>query len=413
MLHPPRTRRQTRAAILGRLLAEEGLFRPMLARECQVTEGSLSRILAELRAEGLVEELRRPVPYPGGPSTLVALGKNPRVAALEFVHDRLGFGLGPLGGGTDMAGRLPLPPAATPAALEAIAAEAVDSLAAWCARAGLRPWQVAVSIPGHVAAPPAALAAALAAAPAAAMAASPGAGRPNPILPLDPARLEARLRRAFPGVPLVLANTATALAAMHLHGPGAPPLRGRHLFLAFGHGVGGAWVDPVTDRDPIRPIEIGHVVLDPQGPACRCGHRGCLEAVASTVALAGLCGVAEAELVAAGAEWPRLARLTPRREAALRGVLGAIGLVLGNALNLQPVARVVLCGWPAALPPPLRAAVAEGMARSLFGGGGPGGPDLLFLPAAPPAPPAAALALAAHALIRRGGLAALEEPALS
>ena len=34
--------------------------------------------------------------------------------------------------------------------------------------------------------------------------------------------------------------------------------------------------------------EIGHVVVDPQGPLCRCGNRGCLETVASTGALVGL-----------------------------------------------------------------------------------------------------------------------------
>jgi predicted NBD/HSP70 family sugar kinase len=34
--------------------------------------------------------------------------------------------------------------------------------------------------------------------------------------------------------------------------------------------------------------EIGHVVVDPQGPLCRCGNRGCLETVASTGALLAL-----------------------------------------------------------------------------------------------------------------------------
>jgi predicted NBD/HSP70 family sugar kinase len=31
--------------------------------------------------------------------------------------------------------------------------------------------------------------------------------------------------------------------------------------------------------------EIGHVVVDPQGPICRCGNRGCLETLASGPAL--------------------------------------------------------------------------------------------------------------------------------
>lgn len=34
--------------------------------------------------------------------------------------------------------------------------------------------------------------------------------------------------------------------------------------------------------------EIGHVLCDPSGPICRCGNRGCLEAIASPVAVAAL-----------------------------------------------------------------------------------------------------------------------------
>lgn len=42
--------------------------------------------------------------------------------------------------------------------------------------------------------------------------------------------------------------------------------------------------------------EIGHMVLDPQGPLCHCGKRGCLEALASGTAMAKTAR----QLVAAG-----------------------------------------------------------------------------------------------------------------
>ena len=60
MPEQPRSRRQTRAAILTHLLQSGGSFRPPLARAVRLSEASLSRILFDLKAEGLIEEVRRP-----------------------------------------------------------------------------------------------------------------------------------------------------------------------------------------------------------------------------------------------------------------------------------------------------------------------------------------------------------------
>jgi predicted ArsR family transcriptional regulator len=59
MSEQPRSRRQTRAAILGQLLQSGGMFRPPLAKAVRLSEASLSRILFDLKAEGLIEEARR------------------------------------------------------------------------------------------------------------------------------------------------------------------------------------------------------------------------------------------------------------------------------------------------------------------------------------------------------------------
>ena len=61
-------------------------------------------------------------------------------------------------------------------------------------------------------------------------------------------------------------------------------------YIQIGSGVGAGMV---VDGRPYRGArgtagEIGHVVVDPQGPLCRCGNRGCLETVTSTGALVGL-----------------------------------------------------------------------------------------------------------------------------
>src|SRR3989440_4904178 len=109
MPEEPRSGRQTRAAILGHLLQSGGVFRPPLARAVRLSEASLSRILFDLKAEGLIEEVRRPAPYVGGPTGLVSLDSSVRLAAIELTGQRLSVGVGGLSGELHYTERLPLP----------------------------------------------------------------------------------------------------------------------------------------------------------------------------------------------------------------------------------------------------------------------------------------------------------------
>ena len=109
MSEQPRSRRQTRAAILGHLLRSGGMFRPPLAKAVRLSEASLSRILFDLKAEGLIEEVRRPAPYIGGPTGLVSLDNSVGLAAIELTGQRLSVGVGGLSGELHYAERLPLP----------------------------------------------------------------------------------------------------------------------------------------------------------------------------------------------------------------------------------------------------------------------------------------------------------------
>lgn len=59
------------------------------------------------------------------------------------------------------------------------------------------------------------------------------------------------------------------------------------VFLYVGRGVGGAFV---IDKNLIRGVndaagEIGHSVIDPEGPMCECGKKGCLQAFTSEAAM--------------------------------------------------------------------------------------------------------------------------------
>jgi len=84
------------------------------------------------------------------------------------------------------------------------------------------------------------------------------------------------------GVPTRLENDANAAAlGEHVYGAG----RGcRHLSTGIG---GGLIIDGRLYRGATGVAgELGHMVIDPDGPLCGCGNRGCLEALASGTAIA-------------------------------------------------------------------------------------------------------------------------------
>ncbi|WP_237213037.1 ROK family transcriptional regulator [Falsiroseomonas oryziterrae] len=384
-----RTRRQTRAAVLDRLLATGGLFRPQLATDCNLTEVSISRILADLREEGLVEEIRRPAPYPGGPTQIVTLAQDQWIAGLTLANRRLSFGTATLGGDIAYLERLPLADLTDRPALAATFAQAIDALCRWCGARGVVPLRIGVSIPGLREPPDA----------------------PNPITALDAAAISAMLEAAFPTVPHGLVNAVAARAAAHLFGPGSEPIATRHLFVHLGRGIGGAWVEPVTAAAPIRPIEFGHVVVERHGPACRCGHRGCLETFASAGAIGRIFGVPEAEMIAADNDWLRLVRMTARRRVLMADALHRVGLAIGNVLNIMPVSLVAISGWPSTLPEDQRTALRQGIEDSVFGGTAALQVPLRFLPSTLGSDPRPALAWAMHELVRDGGLAPRREEA--
>ncbi len=89
------------------------------------------------------------------------------------------------------------------------------------------------------------------------------------------------------GIPASIENDASAAALGEFRfGAGKGT---RHLLHAtLGTGIGGGIV---IDKHLYRGAsglagEIGHIIIEPKGPRCSCGSRGCLEAVVSGVAFA-------------------------------------------------------------------------------------------------------------------------------
>lgn len=118
--------------------------------------------------------------------------------------------------------------------------------------------------------------------------------------------------------------------------PGAPT-----LFVALGTGVGGAVIVDGAVLPGARGMhgEAGHICVDPDGPACPCGARGCWELYASASALARtLPGRPIADVLEAAVAGPG-----PERDA----VLDAgewLGRGLAPAVCLLDPVRVVVGG---------------------------------------------------------------------
>lgn len=108
----------------------------------------------------------------------------------------------------------------------------------------------------------------------------------------------ARLVETEFGVPCAVENDVH-LAAAGLVGHEAAGGATSLAYVAVGTGIGAGLVlaGRLHRGDRGMAGEIGHVVVDPTGPVCRCGQRGCLEMVASGPAVARRA----AEEIAAGA----------------------------------------------------------------------------------------------------------------
>lgn len=89
------------------------------------------------------------------------------------------------------------------------------------------------------------------------------------------------------GMPVYVENDASASAlgeAKYGAGRGASSL----LHVSLGTGIGGGLVIEGKLYRGAKGLagEVGHMIIDPAGPRCACGSRGCLESMASGAALA-------------------------------------------------------------------------------------------------------------------------------
>jgi predicted NBD/HSP70 family sugar kinase len=181
-----------------------------------------------------------------------------------------------------------------------------------------------------------------------------------------------------PGFPVRVENDAN-LAVIAESRYGSHAGTANLIYLTGERGIGAGII---SDGRLLRgargfPGEIGHVQLDPAGPACACGRRGCLEAQASVGALIARgspgAGNIEPDPELAVAELLRLAEAGDRTATgALAEGGNALGQAVSTLVNLLDPEVVVLGGYFATLAPWLIPLVEkEIQARGIVGLDGP------------------------------------------
>jgi glucokinase len=146
------------------------------------------------------------------------------------------------------------------------------------------------------------------------------------------------------GIPAFLINDARAFGLAELRlgaGRGAQSMVG----LTLGTGVGGviALNGQVHQGHDGTAGEIGHQTIDPDGPWCNCGNRGCVEAYARADQLALACGTETAE--------EAVARARDGDARALDGLAQVgryLGIGIANLVTVISPDRVVIGGGVAA-----------------------------------------------------------------
>lgn len=291
-----------------------------IARQTGLAPATVSNIVRELAAAGLLEV----EPGSGRRGTTIVLARSAGlVAGIDFGHSHVAVALGDLTGSLIAEERHSLDAGHPHTAGLDRAAGLLEKLlvGASLERAAIR--TVGLGLPAPMTA---------------------GVVRSSAILPgwvgvnaLDAAR------EHF-GATVHIDNDAN-LGALAEHRHGIARGHDSSVFVKVSSGVGAGIVleDRLFHGHGGTAGEIGHLTLDENGPVCRCGSRGCLEAYTSTVALQSMM-----ELQMPGASVDDIVRAArDGNVSALRALEDAglhLGWALASVVNLLNPALVVVGG---------------------------------------------------------------------
>jgi glucokinase len=160
--------------------------------------------------------------------------------------------------------------------------------------------------------------------------------------------LRQRLQDRFPGLPVRVHNDAVCVAvAEHWLGVGRD--HDNLLGMVISTGVGGGLIlaGHLVDGGTGNAGHVGHIVVEPAGPRCACGGRGCLEAIARGPAIIAWAldhgwrptGPPTGQQLAGDA-----AAGDPTATAALERAGRAVGIAIASAANLCDFDAVAVAG---------------------------------------------------------------------
>ncbi|MFF9473693.1 ROK family protein [Streptomyces roseolus] len=268
-------RRENRTAVLRRLYFDGPMSRLMLGPATGLSSGSISNVVAELVAEGLVEEAGSVDSAGGRPRTLLRIAPDSgcmigvdigetrvRIELFDLALTELARTERPLATSGPRTGRYEV----------GVVVDHLRDGIAEVLRAAAVPAErllgVGIGAPGIVEHTDA-----------------DGAVVHGQTIGWDAVPLERLLREAVdlpPEVPYRIDNGAKTLGQAEMWF-GAGRGAGSAVVVLFGSGVGACVVtDPLG---PGRALEWGHLTVRVRGRRCRCGAQGCLEAYAGAEAL--------------------------------------------------------------------------------------------------------------------------------
>ncbi|RCG28563.1 ROK family transcriptional regulator [Sphaerisporangium album] len=344
--------RAANLAVVLRFVRENApCSRADIAASTGLNKATVSSLVADLVDRRLLRETGLTENRVGRPATMLVLDGSPYAAiGIEVNADHLTAVAIDLAGTELLSWRRSFPGAtATPGQAVAAVAALARRVLGRMEKEGRRVLGIAVAVPGLVD--------------------LTGSVRTAPNLGWRDVDLAGDLTRALrhPGFPVLVDNDANlAVLAEHRFGPHGGA--GNVVFLTGGVGVGAGVIMDGRLRRGGRGFagEIGHIPVDPGGAECRCGRRGCLEAVAGVRAVLRDTApdATPAELEPELDEVVRLARAgDPATIATLTAVGGALGRGVAVLANLLNPDVVILGGHYVRLAPWVLPAARDELAR--------------------------------------------------